>query len=166
MKEIISKLSGSVLGIGLDDELLSCIEKNNKVTFCDVLNDNSEGLKSKNAKNLKRIRVKKVKRKYKKKIDYMIIEASEINSFRHFFVKDSIIITNKCIYLYGEGTYNSLDRRYRRIGNVTKITNMKYKNGFILKIETKGKRKLKIRISSFIDNLIDIGDYISDFLIS
>ena len=101
-----------------------------------------------------------------KKVDYIIVEASTIDKYKKFFVKDSMIITSSCIYLYGKGDFDNLIRRYKRTGNVTKITNMRYKDMFIYKIEVKGIHRLKIVFNSFIDNMLDLSNTISDFLIS
>ena len=43
LKNIIKNLSGNVLGIGLEENLTSLIEKNDKIIECNLLNSYNKG---------------------------------------------------------------------------------------------------------------------------
>ena len=60
LKNIIKKLNGNVLGIGLNEELINLIEINNCITECNLLNPLIKGSLKKSLFN-KTIKIKKIK---------------------------------------------------------------------------------------------------------
>ena len=63
LKNIIKNLSGNELGIGLEENLTSLIEKNDKIIECNLLNSYTKGKFKKNFFN-KTIRIKKIRKIY------------------------------------------------------------------------------------------------------
>ena len=53
LNEIIKKLEGNVLVIGIEDKLLKKFEKNNKINLYSIYSDNSSGIFSKSTHALK-----------------------------------------------------------------------------------------------------------------
>ena len=62
LKKYLKKISGKIIGIGIDDiNLVNIIEKNNLVLECDLLNSISKNKGNSNGK-AKRIQIKKIKK--------------------------------------------------------------------------------------------------------
>ncbi len=108
---IIKKLKGNVLIIGIEDEqLLDAINKNLNIVHCNMLNAitniSSESKKKKGIK--KNFQIKKLRRKFhKKKIDDILCNIDDIYPYLKTFVKDSVYINRGKLYFYGEkGKYD------------------------------------------------------------
>ena len=112
LKNIIKKLNGNVLGIGLNEELINLIEINNCITECNLLNPLIKGSLKKSLFN-KTMQIKKIRKKFKKnKINYIICEYEQINNYLNTFVKDSIYIGKNKIYFYGNIDIETLKLKY------------------------------------------------------
>ena len=132
LKSIISKLNGNVLGIGLNDELISIIEKNNMITECNLLDSVAKGCFGKG--HGKNIRIKKIRVIFKrKKVDYIICKYETISQYLDTFVKDSVYINKSKLYFYGKVDIDLLKKRYGRYK--TDIVAKKFRNGYILEID-------------------------------
>lgn len=164
LNNVIKNLDGSLIGIGIEEEkTINLIDKNKKITICNLLDcfnpDSYESGK------LKKIRVRKLRKKFKKnRTNYMICNIEKIDKFKEKFVYDSIYICNKDIYLYDQNNVNleSVIRRYSRFSKIEKI---KCSDGTILKIN---KTKEITKINEFFDNIkntcLNIFDIISNLL--
>lgn len=114
LKTIIKKLSGNVLGIGLNEDLTTLIEKNNNIIECNLLNSCVKG-KFKKSFFKKTIRIKKIRKVFKKKnIDYIICNYDEISKYLNTFVKDSIYINKGKVYFFGNIDVDLLKLKYER----------------------------------------------------
>lgn len=145
IKTLISQLDGTLIGIGLEQkELITAIEKNDKIIDCKLLNsiefEENQNVKLKRRK--KYIAIKKIRKKFKKKKhDYMLINYAHIAPYLKYIIKDSIYVTKKEIFLYNIPIEdrNLLQKRYRRYcvtietkEEILKINVEKAKNHFLL----------------------------------
>lgn len=156
-KEILKKIkemSGFVLAIGIDDEISECIEQNDKIVKCDVLNCVSKR-KEKNKekrKKQKSINIKNIRKIYKKKkVDYIICEYSNISSYLKTFVKDSVYINCNKLYFYGEVDKELIIKKYKRYD--TKINVLEYKDKSIIEIDNSNSKNNIFK--EFIYKIID-----------
>ena len=159
MKKIIKNLDGKVLGIGLNEELVKQIEKNDKIVECNLLNSYSKG-KNKFSLFNKTIKIKKIRKVFKKKkIDYVICNYDEINQYFNTFIKDSIYISKIKIYYFGNIDIELLKNRYGRYN-----TNIVIKNKNLVEINCSNAKNnffkdYYYRLVDFKNKLIEvIGD--------
>ena len=173
-EEIIKKVEGNVLVIGLDDNLLDKFEKNNKVNLYSIYsNKNNGGIFSKSKKKQtnkgKTINIKRLK-KYinKKSVDYLICNIEEIKEYYKYIIKDTIYLNNNTIYIYSSNKIDKefLIKKYKRYNVNIKVT--EYKNGYILTIDNKnGKNNyLKDKLYFIKDTFYNIAEIIGNILIS
>lgn len=175
LEEIIKKIEGNVLVIGLENKLLDKFDKNNKVNLYSISSNNSSnnGVFRKTKKRVtnrgKTINIKRL-RKYinKKSTNYIICNMNEMFDYYKYFIKDSIYLNNNIIYIYAT---NDIDKdfiisKYRRYNVEIKTTD--YKNGYIITIDnTKGKNNfLKDKIYFIKDTFYNIAEVIGNILIS
>ena len=173
LEEIIKKIEGNVLVIGLDSQLLDKFEKNNKINLYSIYSNKSDGVFSKSKKKQtnkgKTINIKKL-RKYinKKSVDYLIYNMEEIMQYYKYIIKDTIYLNNNIIYIYSS---NKIDKefiiqKYKRYN--VKITSTNYKNGYIISINNKnGKNNyLKDKLYFIKDTFYDIAEAIGNVLIN
>ena len=156
LKKIIKGLSGTILGIGLNEELVKEIENNDNILECNLLNSYIKGKKKFSLFN-KTIKIKKIRKIFKKKkIDYIICNYEEINKYFNTFIKDSIYIKNKKIYYFGNIDIELLKSKYSRYDTNILVTNKNLieincsnaKNNFF--------KDLYYRLKDFKDNIIEI----------
>lgn len=159
----LKTLEGSLIGIGFENELLiNTIDKNNKITECNLLDcistDDEDGKTSK-------IRIGRIRKKFKKnKPDYIIYNLKSIKDYKDKFVYDSIFLTKKEVIFYDLDNIdtNSVVRRYKRYGVVEK-TNCS--DGVIYRINNLKKLTKTNEFTNKIkDNTISIFDFISNLL--
>ena len=172
--KIIKKLSGSVLSIGLDDELNLELERNNKIDELDEINiiSKKSGSIKTNKKikiKSKKINIKKLKKIYnKKKTNYIICNYEVIKKYMRYFIKDSVYINNKKLYLYGISVkeVKTIINKYKRYNVLIKPN--ENKDYFIIEIDnTNSKNHIFKDIFYFISDTIElISDLIGNFLIN
>lgn len=174
LEEIIKSLKGNILVVELDELLLNKFDKNDEVNLYSISSKTIGGIgkvKSKKKVNNKgkTINVKRL-RKYihKKSIDTIICNMDLMYKYYKYFIKDSIYLSNKMIYIYAT---NNIDKdfiveKYKRY-NVNIKTN-DYKNGYIITIDnTKGVNHFfKDKIYFIKDTLYNIAEAIGNILIS
>ncbi len=166
---IIKKLNGNLLAFEIDNKkIIDVIDSNNKITNCDLYNcwceeDDSKG-------KSKRVFITSLRKRYKKKgNDYIIAFIDNMDKYFKTFIKDSIYINKKDIYLYTYNKEYDLDliiKKYKRYNVNIEIINLK--NGCILKISTSNAKNNRIKDFYYYvyDLLIDIIDSITDILIN
>ena len=172
--EIIKKVEGNVLTIGLDDSLLDKFKKNNKVNlYCIYSSENNGGLFSRDKKKKtnqgKQINIKKLRKYLKKKsAKYIILNIDEVMKYYKYIIRDTIYLNNNLIYVYSP---NNLEKdfiisRYKRYN--VKIESINYKNGYIITINnTQGKNNyFKDKWYFIKDTLYNIAEYIGNVLVS
>lgn len=174
LEEIIKKIEGNVLVIGLDNKLIDKFEKNNKVNLYAIYsNKTNKNLFSKTKKKQtnkgKTINIKKL-RKYinKKSVDYLICNMDEIKDYYKYIIRETIYLNNNIIYIYAS---NEVDKdfiinKYKRY-NVN-ITSNDYKNGYILTIDNKkGKNNyFKDKLYFIKDTFYNIAETIGNIMVS
>lgn len=174
LEEIIKKIQGNVLVIGLDDKLLNKFDKNNKVNLYAIYSNKSNGVFSKSQKKKKtnkgkNINIKKL-RKYinKKSVDYIICNMEEIKQYYKYIIKDTIYLNSNVIYIYSS---NEIDKefiinKYSRYN--TKITSIDYKNGYIITIDNTNSKNnfFKDKLYFIKDTLYDLAETIGNIMIS
>ena len=151
---IIKKLNGSLIGFCIDNKkIVDTIDSNNNITRCDLLNCWSE--ESNKFGFGKKISVNSLRKKYKKKKNnYIIAYIDDIEKYNKTFIRDSIYINNKYVYLYTYNlkyNYELLIKKYKRYDVDIEI--YKETNGIIIKVDTSKANNNKIK---------DIGYYITD----
>lgn len=162
LESIIKNLDGKVLSINITDKMAELIDKNKNIIQCYRMDSKAGIGKGKKGKTIK---IKKIRKKFKKKnIDYIICDYDGIRKYLNTFVKDSIYINNKKIYFYGNVDIELIKNKYDRYD--TEIIINKYKNGFIICIDSsKAKNKyFKDLYYRIIDVTNDIIDYIGNIL--
>lgn len=162
LEQIIKKLKGNLIGIGIKEEkILKLIEKNDNILECNLLDCFEPDTKG-NGKNKKIINLRK---KFKKrKTNYIICNFDRIKEIENKIIYDTIYICNKEIFIYDKEKQEleNLTRRYSRYANV-EILN--YKEGNIYKITIKKNiSKINEIYYKIIDNLISLIDFISNLL--
>ena len=173
IKKIIKKLSGSVLAIGLSDNLLEELNKNEKVLELDEIgfNDNKKGsIKTdKKIKRSKKINIKKLRKLYNKKgTNYIICNYEIIKKYMRFFIKDSVYINNKKLYIYGTSIkeVKQIIKKYKRYDVLVK--NTLKDDYFVLEIDnTNSKNNIFKDFIYFISDTFElVSDLIGNFLIN
>ena len=170
--DIAKCVSGNVLGIGVDEKISEILEKNDLVLNCNLLNSyTKETNKKQNIKQkLKKIRLKKIRKVFKKKkVDFIICNIDEIKKHLKTFVKDSIYINKDILYIYNiadDELKEELIKKYNRYN--TKIEEIKEKNSTILKIDNKNAKTniFKDYYYLIIDTLTQLFNLISDILLN
>lgn len=172
LEKTIDKISGRLLCIGINNEyLLNKIRNNENILYCNFLNaDVSSGTKigKKRKKREKNISIKEFKKYFKKKrIDYTISNISDIEKYLPRFIPDSIYITRKIIYFYGDINYDyeKIIKKYKRYTD--KIEVIKTSDSFLLKIDVNNTKNkfFKDKLYYIVDNLEIFADKIGDILV-
>ena len=171
--DIAKCVSGNVLGIGVDETIAQILENNELVLNCNVLNSTSKQKtpsKEKTKQKLKKIRIKKIRKTFKKKkVDFIICNIEEIKKYLKTFIKDSVYINKQILYIYNikdEEQKEELIKKYKRYN--TKIEEIKEKTTIILKIDNTNSKTniLKDNLYMIIDTLIELSNFISDLLLN
>ena len=172
LSELIKKIEGNVLVIGLDSKLIDSFDKNSNVNLFSISRTYNIGLSKKSKMHTnkgKNISIKKLK-KYinKKSVDYMIINMNEIYDYYKYIIRDSIILNKGKIIVYSNNDIDKdfLIERFKRYN--VKINYTEYKAGYILTIENHDNKKNIIKnIRYFIkDTFYNIAEFIGNILVS
>lgn len=170
--EIIEKLKGSLLGIGLSDEnILDAIENNENIQTCYLLNNLSLTGKrfsiTKHGKE-KKINIKKIKKQFKKKsLDNIVCNFDIIKQFYRSFVPNSIYLCNKTIYIYGrKQDLEKIKAKYQRY--TEKIEIEENEDNCVMKIDVQNTKNYFFKDTSYkiTDFATDAIDVITDILIN
>ena len=164
INDYIKRLDGKIIGIGLDDNHINQIAKNDKIIYCDLLDNDNKSDGSEKGRN-KILYFKDIRKKYKKKkIDYIIADMDKIFVCKRTFIKDSIYINkNKIIYYVDNNTdYQLILKRYKIYNVDIEITECH--DGKIIVINTKQakNRYFKDKLYYILDSLYELFDIIGD----
>ena len=170
--DIAKCTSGNVLGIGVDEKISEILEMNDLVINCNLLNSYTKdvGIKGGKKQRLKKIRIKKLRKFFKKKkVDFIICNVDEIKKYFKTFVKDSVYINKDMLYLYNicdNDLKDELVKKYKRYN--TNVEEISDNNGIILKIDNKNSRTnfFKDVFYLVIDSFIQLLNLISDLLLN
>lgn len=174
--EIIKKIEGNVIGVGLDDKLLDGFNKNNRVNVYTIEKAKPSfgmgGGKSKKRKTNsgKTINIKKLYKYFKKdSVDYIIGNIEEVNDYLKYFIRDSIYLDKKMIYLYGSKDkldIELLTKRYKRYKSNIEVKEFKDSVLLIIdnsKVKTNWFKNKGYYIS---DTMYNFVEFISNVLVS
>ena len=170
--KLINNISGDVLTICINDEkIMNKIEKK-ATNFYSINKEAKTSFLKKEKINLnknKKINFKKLNKYFNKKsIDYIICNCDEIKNYQKYFVKNSININKKQLFIYSEDedTIDIISKKYKRY-NVN-ISRKSYNNFFIIIIDNQNSKNNKIKeiLYFVIDTIQQISDFISNLLVS
>jgi hypothetical protein len=163
LKKIINTFKGSVLGIGLDEELMDLINKNDAILDCDILSNDINTSQAKKSFKNKSININKIRKIYKKKkVDYIICNYDVILPYIKKFVKNSVYINKNKLYFYNISDTSLVKTRYSRYD--TKIK--EYKNNSIIEIDNTNSKNnfIKDLFYSIKDSISFLIEIIGDIL--
>lgn len=173
--EIIKNLEGNIIGVGLDDMLLSGFNKNNKV--CVYTINRAPKTKIGFGKSKKRttssgrtINIKKLYKYFKKEsIDYIIGDVVEVNDYLKYFIRDSIYLDRKRILLFGSKDkldVELFEKRYKRYK--CKFEIKQFKDSVLLIIDNSNSKTnwFKNKLYFISDTLYNVVEFISNVLVS
>ena len=169
----IKNFKGFILGIGrFDDLFLKQIIKNDDISFSILTNSSLDGEYVKKSSKLvdrkknKEISVRKLRKVFKKnRPNYMIIDINEVYSYLKTFIKDSLYITNKKIYIYTSNKdidINEIYKLYKRY-NKNIVIDGDY---IILDMEGYKNNNIKNFIYYIVDTFVSFYNFISNVLTS
>lgn len=172
--DIIKKVEGNVVGIGLESILLDGFNKNNKVNVY-TIDRAKPGLgigkrKKRKTSSGRTINIKKLYKYFKKKnIDYIFCDVEEINDYLKYFIRDSIYLNRSKLYLYGkkdEIDIELFEKRFKRYHSNIEIR--EFKDSILLIIDnSKAKSNwFKNKWFYFSDTMYNLVDFISNVLTS
>lgn len=175
MKEIYkitNCVSGNILAIGVNNKIIKKLEQNDRIKNCDLLDCEMPLVNEKNTTKQKgkKIRIKKIRKIFKKKkIDFIICNINHVKKHLKTFIKDSVYINKDMLYIYDikdENLENELIKKYKRYN--VEIEKIKDEESTILKIDNKNSKTCIIKdfIYLIIDNFFTIIDVISDILMN
>lgn len=162
LENIIKKMNGSLIGIGINKKkLIDLIDRNKNILECNLLDCYME--KFTDLGKTRKINNKKLRKKFKKHhTDNIICNLENVNEFKERFIYDSIYIGKNKIYVFSKENNEEILRRYKRFGYINLI---KCNDGFIYEINiTKKINKINEFYYKFIDFILDIMDIISNLL--
>lgn len=175
LKKIIKDISGNILAISIDDKLLNYLKDNDNINLYSISdNRKSVGIikgkkcKRKNNKG-KNINIKKL-RKYisDDSVDYLFCNMNSMIDYYKYFIRDSIYLSRGMIYIYSS---NDIDKafiidKYKRYN--AKIEYKKYKDGYLLIINTENTNNSKIKNKLYYikDTLYNIAEFIGNLLVN
>lgn len=170
--DIAKCVSGNVLGIGVDENISEILEQNELVLNCNLLDSYTKetNTNTNKKKKLKKIRIKKIRKIFKKKkVDFIICNIDTINKHLKTFIKDSIYINKDMLYIYNikdEELKQDLIKKYKRY--TKNIEEIKDKKNIILKIDNKNSKTniFKDLFYIIIDTFMQIINVISDLLLN
>ncbi len=145
----IKNMQGSLLGIGITSEKLKkAIKKNDKITLCNLLEENPKGLSKKKFGVLNKprtVNIKKIKKVFRKKrTDNIICNMDTVKPFLKTFVRDSVYINKGKLYIYGDKELlKQAKEKYKRYTNDIKLKEEKGKYILIVNNENTKNNKIK-----------------------
>lgn len=155
LKKIIKSLKGSLVYVQVDNQILGLINSNDNLT--EIYSLERPKLFNKKAKRDNSIELKKIKKKFKNKIDYMLCYVNGVSIDLGKIIYNTYkIIDKKIIYygIYDEYDVDRIIKKYKRFKcNYNKLM---FGNEFILEISMVNIRVSKLFIYKIIDFFIDI----------
>lgn len=167
--DTIKKLNGTLLTIGIDDpKVLIEIDKNKNIYTSYSLKRNNKRLTKEEKNNgYVDIKISKLNKKLKNKIDYILCDVNGINIYLRQVINSSFDLVSKKIIFYGVYDEYDVDRiinKYKRYN--VKVDKKIYNDSFLLIINTNKIKtnKLKKIMYCFIDFNKDILEAIGNSL--
>jgi hypothetical protein len=152
IKVKLRNIKGNILTMGFDPEnkVIKILEKNNKINEFHTLTNKGITKGKKSLFGGKKVKIKKIKKKYKN-IDYMLLEYSSVKIFFKHLIKNSIDMSKEEIILIIDDKledYDEIIYRFKRHGcKVEVIDNVLIINTY--KIKTKFYKNIIFNIRDF-----------------
>lgn len=168
LKSYVQKLKGTLLGIGIEEErIIELIDENDDIYMCDLLESAILTSEEGKTRKLKKIPITKLKKVFRKKrFDYIIANASILKPYFKTFVRDSIYLGQKTIYIYinFDYDYERLQVMYKRYNVLVKIEPCKDGQILLIDLSDAKNHQLKNKFYYIIDTIIEMIDKIGDYL--
>ncbi|MDD3392074.1 MAG: hypothetical protein PHE54_00780 [Bacilli bacterium] len=169
LSDNLKKAKGSVLAIGLNDQkLLDDMEKNNDITYVELLSTNIGSDGSKKSWFTKKVTIKEFKKKYKKKkINYIVCDYHLIKDQLKHFIKNSVYINKEYLYLFGDKDEIDIDLITKRYSRYNTSIDIIENNKEVLIVINNSKAKnhfFKDIYYLIIDSLYNVLDLLGTFL--
>lgn len=170
--QIVRKLKGSLLGIGLDSQILDVIEKNDNIDNCFIMSDRHK-LDKKfdffgDGKD-KKVNIKKIRKIFKKKsLDTIICNYQSIKPFLRRFTSNSIYINKRKLYIYGQiddDDTEKIKKRYSRYQSQVEVIKAKTYTIIEVNNENINTSFFKDKIYLILDLLNDVIDILTTILV-
>lgn len=163
LNDVIKKLDGKLLCIGINNKNISkTIEENKQITFCHMLTNDSED-DGNDGSNIT-INIRDINKKYKN-IDNLIINLDSTKKYLYYFLKYLLILSTKKVIFYTKSKH-LIDKVVSRANKFNYEIKIEEKNNkYILIINTKKHYKIKGRILFCIDLMLNEIDKVTDILI-
>ena len=172
LKKHIKKMQGSVLGVNLQPDLVESLKQNKELLSCNLLEYQGINLfkgrnrKAKKGRSEQIVLKKIIKRFGKKSHTYVIGDIKTIQSHKKTFIKDSINLATKGVYLYIQEEYDEthLVAMFKRYTDVEIVP---CNDGQLLKVTTENVKTnwLLDKVYYVVDIIWDGIDLISDTLV-
>ena len=168
IKKMLKTLKGSLLMVSVNNQyFINIVEKNKDLTDVYFLDRSKlfNGFKKKDKS--KNVKIRKLKRKFKNKLDYMLCDVNGINvDLSRIIYNTYNIIGKKIIYygIYDEYDVDIIASKYKRFGCTCKKEI--HKDGFILEINTSKIKVTKLLLYKIGDLFKGIAEGIGNLLVS
>jgi len=169
VKKLLKDLKGTLLMVSIENQYLLDIVNKNKELYEVYYLDRSKlfnGFKKKKDKT-RNVKLRKLKKKFKNKLDYMLCDVNGINIDLNRVIYNTYNIIGKKIIFYGIYDEYDVDRiasMYKRYGCTCKKEI--YKDGFILEVNTNKIKVTKLFINKIGDLFKNIVEVIGNLLVS
>lgn len=148
--------------VSLSDEYKNIIINNKNITSIYTLD---RRLFSKNNKD--NIKINKLKKNYKNKIDYMICDVNGVNIDLNKVIYNTYNVISKKIIYYGIKDEYDVDRIIKKYERFSFTCNKKiYDNSFILEINTSKRNVKRLFLYKIKDLCVDLIEVIGNILFS
>lgn len=164
IEEITDNIKGSLIVIGLSDEIiLNKLKMNSEIKEIDLLNYRGKSFEVKGGK-AQFLSINDFRKRYKKKgVDYVIADIKDLKKFLNKFIRNNVYVNSQTTYLYGEKkdvNISKLVRDYETYG--AKVYIEYFEDKFIITIDNTKSRE---NIATFINRVIsDRVHFILDIL--
>ena len=166
LKKIIKDIKGNILIVGINNQyVLDSIYKNKELN--EVFSLDRTKLFNKPQKKGEPVKLRKLKKRFKNGLDYMICDVNGINiDLRRVLYNTYNIIGKEIIYygIYDEYDVDRLIKKYERYN--CKVDKKMYKDSFILIIKVKDIKVSKLAWYKIKDTFEDIIEGIGNLLMS
>ncbi len=166
LKKIIKDIKGNVLIVGINNQyVLDAVYKNKDLI--QVFSLDRTKLFSKPQKNAESVKIRKLKKRFKDGLDYMICDVNGINiDLRRVLYNTYNIIGKEIIYygIYDEYDVDRIIKKYERYN--CKVDKKMYDNSFVLRIKVKDIKVTKLGWYKIADTFEDIIEGIGNLLMS
>lgn len=166
LNKIIKSIKGNVLLVSVNNQyVLDAVYKNKNLI--DIYNLDRTRFFSKPKKQTESVKLRKLKKRFKSGLDYMICDVNGINiDLRRVLYNTYTIIGKEIIYygIYDEYDVDRIIKKYKRYN--CKVEKKMYGDSFILRIKVNDIKVTKLFLHKIGDTFEDIIEGIGNLLMS